>query len=65
MSHDFKRDGHLAMAAGNLTLAAIEQQLRDEGYMQSEIDGVLAFVIKIREELAARGELPKRDQRPS
>jgi hypothetical protein len=54
-----------SLAAGNLTLAAIEQKLGDQGHSQSEIDAVLEFVIKGREVLTARGDLPRREERPS
>jgi hypothetical protein len=51
------------MCNPSLTLAEIEDRLRQAGYDQDAIDSALAFVIKTREILEV--ELHKRDSRPS
>jgi hypothetical protein len=60
-----KKGEHLKRIAGNLSLAAIEQQLQAEGYQQAEIEVALDFVTAGRKLLAARGDSSRTDPRPS
>jgi hypothetical protein len=58
-------EAHLEMVGETLSLASMEQQLREDGYTQEGIDATLAFIIEIRRQLADRGELPCKKVRPS
>jgi hypothetical protein len=49
----------------SLTLADIENGLRELGYPQEQIDQVLAFVAEVRERMRVEGKWPPVQQKPS